>query len=372
MYQFFLEVLVLLRKEILGIHKDKRNRVILVMPVLIQTFIFGYVATFDLNNVEFAVLDQDRSSLSRELISYFEGSPNYIRVLTLENSSQIANVLDNNKALMIVHIESGFERKINSGQSADVQVLVDGRNSNVSGTVSGYASSIVEDFNSYLREKQGISQEMLNIEKRAWFNPNLETRWNITTGMLALLSVIQIIVLAGQTVAIEREQGTFDQLLVTPLHPITILIGKALPPVIIGIFQATIVLAISLWWFNIPFAGSYLLLFISLLLFDFAVVGIGLCISVLTSTMQQALLYSFTLLMPMILLSGFLTPISSMPQILQIATLANPVRYGVELTQRIYMEGSTFSQISHLLYPLGIIALITLSLAASLFRKRIN
>ena len=372
MRQFLSDVIVLIRKEALMILKDKRSRFVLFVPILIQTVVFGYVATFDLNRIEFALLDEDRSLASRELIKRFEGSPIFHRVATLSGDAEISKVLDNKKALMVLRIGPQFERRLNAGQTVPVQVLVDGRNSNVAGTAAGYAAGIIEAFSNARMQKMGSAGPSVTVSSRAWFNPNLETRWNVISGLLALLAVIQVLVLAGQSVAREREQGTFDQLLVTPFRPMTIMIGKALPPVLLGLVQSSIVLLIALHWFEIPFAGSFPLLFLCLIIFNFAIVGIGLCVSALTSTMQQAMLYSFTLLMPMILLSGFATPIKSMPEAFQLATLFNPVRYGVELAQRIYLEGAGPEVAMPLLGRLCVIAVITLGAASRLFRSKLT
>lgn len=371
-----LNVSALIRKEALMILKDKRSRFVLIVPILVQTMLFGYVATYDLNRVEYALLDEDRSAASRELARRFEASPVFHRTATLNNSMKIADVLDNKKALMVLHIGPQFERRLNSGPAyggaVPVQVLVDGRNSNVAGAASGYAGSIIEAFADAVLRERGIAGSGVTISSRAWFNPNLETRWNIISGLLAVLAVIQVMVLAGQSVAREKEQGTFDQLLVTPFGPLSIMFGKALPPVLVGLVQSSAVLLIALHWFAIPFAGSFVLLYSALLVFNFAVVGIGLCVSALTSTMQQAMLYSFTLLMPMILLSGFATPIASMPEAFQFATHINPVRYGVELAQRIYLEGAGPGELKHLFWPLGVMAVATLGIASRLFRTRLG
>lgn len=369
---FIHNVLTLVRKEILMIVKDRLSRMVLVTPIIVQTLLFGYVATYDLNRVDYALLDEDRSHASRELARLFDGSGIFRRVATLDNSSAIAGVLDRKKALMVLHIGPRFERNLNVGRTVPVQVLVDGRNSNVAGTASGYASTIIDGFSSARLRDKGLAGPAFSVTSRAWFNPNLETRWNIISGMIAVLSVIQAMMLAGQSVAREREQGTFDQLLVTPFGPMTIMLGKAIPPVLIGVGQSGIVLLLALHWFAIPYAGSYALLFAGITLFNAAIVGIGLCISTLSATMQQAMMYSFTLLMPMILLSGFATPIASMPEAFQTATLVNPVRYGVELAQRIYLEGAGFEETRHLFWPLGLMAMVTSGLASRLFRARLG
>ncbi|MBO6170784.1 MAG: ABC transporter permease [Desulfovibrio sp.] len=372
MRDFLFGVCILVRKETLMILKDKRSRIILIMPIIVQTVLFGYVATYDLNRVEYALLDEDRSHASRELARAFDGAGIYRRVATLRNSSETAGALDAKKALMVLHIGSGFERILNAGGTAPVQVVIDGRNSNVAGTASGYASTIVGEFNARRLQERGAAAPAATIAARAWFNPNLETRWGILSALTAVLSVIQVLSIAGQSVAREKEQGTFDQLLVTPFGPAAILLGKAIPPVLVGLAQSSIVLLAALAVFRIPFAGSYLLLYLALVIFNFAVVGVGLCVSAWSRNMQQAMLYNFTLLMPMILLSGFATPVSSMPETFQLATLCNPVRYGVELTQRIYLEGAGLEQVLPLLWPLALMSLVTLGAAARLFRTKLN
>ncbi|MCR5815223.1 MAG: ABC transporter permease [Desulfovibrio sp.] len=365
---FFSDVLTVVHKELLMILKDKRSRIILVMPILVQTILFGYVDTYNLNCVEYALLDEDKSHSSRLLTAAFDGSSIFVRTATLQNSTQIADILDEKKALLVVHIASGFERLLVNKKRAPVQILIDGRNSNVGSTAAAYAQEIIQNFS---RSPAGKHTPWISIEKRAWFNPNLETRWGIVPALTALLAVIQVLSIAGQSIAREKEQGTFDQLLVTPLSPGAILLGKTLPPVLVGLVQSSLVLLAALWIFQIPFAGSFFLLYLALLIFNFAVVGIGLSVSAFSQNMQQAMLYNFSLLMPMILLSGFATPISSMPWGFQIATLANPVRYGVELAQRIYLEGAPFSQIFPLLWPLALMACLGFACAAYLFKVKL-
>ncbi|MDO5537520.1 MAG: ABC transporter permease [Desulfovibrionaceae bacterium] len=363
---FLRSVMTLFRKELLMILTDPRNRIILVVPLIVQTVIFGHVATYDLNNVEYALLDEDHSFSSRLLVRQFDGSPVFHRVLTLRNSSEIQDTLDSKKALMVLHIGPDFERRLATGQTAPVKVLADGRNSNTAGTAVGYATTLIARFNS---EYRGGDASSLSVTTRAWFNPNLETRWGILSALSAVLAMVQTLLLAGQSVAREREQGTFDQLLVTPMGPTEIMIGKALPPILVGMFQSSLVVAVSMLIFKIPFVGSFGLLFASLLVFNIAVVGVGLCVSALSNNMQQAMLYTFTLVMPMILLGGFTTPISSMPEGFQYATLVNPLRYAVEFAQCIYLEGAGWEQVWPLLWPLLVIGVVTLTASSRLFRK---
>jgi ABC-2 type transport system permease protein len=209
------------------------------------------------------------------------------------------------------------------------------------------------------------------VESRAWFNPNLETRWNILPGLIASLSMIQTLMLSALSVARERENGTFDQLLVTPFTPTEIMIGKAIPTITIGLVQSTIVLLVALLWFEIPMAGSLITLYTGLAFFTLASVGLGLSISAVSVNMQQAMLYTFMLIMPLILLSGLATPVRNMPHFLQVATLINPLRFAIDLVQRVYLEGVGLWTVIHDLIPLLIISAITLPLAAWLFRNRL-
>lgn len=372
MREFIYSVRVLFRKELRIILKDPRSRFILVVPVIIQAFLFGYVADYDLNKVEYALLDEDKTYASRDLAAAFDGSGIFARVATLRNASDIAGQLDNKKALMVIHIGRNFEKKLLAGEEAPVQALVDGRNGNVAGIAASYVTAILNSYNEKWLRERGIAVPVIRAVSRAWFNPNLETRWNIVSGLVATLSLVQVMMLTALSVAREKEQGTFDQLLVTPMGPMAVMLGKAFPAVAVGIIQSGMVLLIALHWFSIPFAGSFTLLFLGLLLFNFALVGVGLCISALVATMQQAMLYAFSLIMPMILLSGFATPISSMPRAVQFLTYVNPCRYGIEFAQRIYLQGASFMDIAHTFWPLVIIWVVTMSAAARLFRSRLG
>ncbi|MDL2209780.1 ABC transporter permease [Desulfovibrio sp. OttesenSCG-928-O18] len=371
MAAFLYGIRVLFMKELRMILKDPRSRFILVFPVIVQTLLFGYVATYDLNKVLYALLDEDHSASSRDLAAQFDGSGIFRRVATLSNTADIASQLDGKKALVVVHIDPHFERRLLAGERVPVQALVDGRNGNVAGIAASYVSVILDAFNAKRMEKQGIVLARTVPVTRAWFNPNLETRWNIISGMLAVLALIQVMILTALSVAREKEQGTFDQLLVTPLEPMGVMLGKALPSVVVGLAQSGLVLLIALFWFRIPFGGSYLLLFTGLTLFNFALVGMGLCISALTATMQQAMLYAFSLIMPMVLLSGFATPISSMPDAVRYITYLNPARYGIELAQRIYLQGAGLAEIWQTFWPLILITVVTMGAAARLFRTRL-
>lgn len=355
-------------KELLATLKDPASRILLVAPPLLQGLLFGYAASYNLNNVPYVVLDQSRSKTSMEYIARLEGSSIFKHIATLDNPTQIAHYIDSGKALLAVHIGPDFEDRLASGANAVIQVIADGRNSMTSDVAIGYISNITMSFNA---ERTG-NKPPITVITRTWYNPNQITRWNFMPGIIVTFGMIQVLLLAGLSVAREREQGTFDQLLVTPLSPLEILIGKAIPPVLIGLVQASIVLGICLWWFQIPFVGSYLLLYLSLFIFIMSCVGVGLCISAIANSMQQVMVYAFFLIMPTVLLSGLATPVHNMPQWLQIATHVNPLRFGIASVRRIYLEGACLSEIAWNYIPMLAVAAVTMPLAAWLFRHRIE
>lgn len=357
----------LIHKEILTLLKEPSSRIILFAPALIQSLLFGYGATYDLNHVPYAVLDQSHGAASTELLARLDGTGVFERQATLTSARQIAPVIDSDKALVVISIPSDFEERLAANQTAPLQVILDGRNSTTAAMAASYLGAVVAGYNQSL----GATPEV-SIRRRAWFNPNLESRWNIMPALIGALSMLQTLLLAALSVAREREQGTFDQLLVTPLTPMQILIGKAIPAILVGLIQSTLIFLIIRFWFEIPMNGSLALLYLGLFTFTLASVGLGLSISALSVTMQQAMLYAFLLIMPLMLLSGLITPIHNMPRILQIATYANPLRFGMSIVRRVYLEGAGLGDIALDFIPLLVMAAITLPLAAWLFRNRLS
>lgn len=372
MRDFLFRLMALIRKELLTVLKDPSSRTILFVPVLLQSMLFGYGATYDLTNVPYAVLDQSRSPTSAALLARLDGAGYFQRVETLESAQRIAPLIDTQRALMVIRIDPLLEQKLAAGESAPIQLLLDARNSTTANSAAAYVGAVVDAFNTDQLQRHGGTGPPLTIETRAWYNPNLETRWNFMPALIASLSMLQTLLLTALSVAREREQGTFDQLLVTPLSPLEIMIGKAIPPMVIGLVQSTLVLLVTRFWFHIPMAGSLMTLYAGLLAFILAAVGIGLAISAVSLNMQQAMLYAFVLLMPMMLLSGLTTPVATMPRVLQIATLANPLRFGIDIVRRVYLEGVGLSALASDLLPLLLIAAVTLPTAAWLFRHRLT
>jgi ABC-2 type transport system permease protein len=369
-------IIALIIKEFLAIMKDPRSRTVVLIPPMLQAIVFGYAATFELNHIPFAVYDQDRSAPSRALVAGFEGSPNFERVATLTHEDQIAQVVNNMDALVVVQVGPQFERDLRRGASPAVQVIVDGRNSNTALIALNYANTVLTRF---VKEAQasgwvgGMAQAGAPVElvTRAWYNPNLESQWFIVPGIAGVLTLVVTLLVTSLSVARERENGTFDQLLVTPLRPIEILIGKAAPGIIIGLAEATFIVALAVFWFDVPLRGSLATLYLGLSLFMLSAVGIGLMISSLSATMQQGLLGTFVVVMPAVVLSGFSTPIENMAPWVQYLTYLNPLRYVLIVLRGVFLEGASASLLMHQLWPMAVIGLISLSIASFLFRRRL-
>jgi ABC-2 type transport system permease protein len=371
MFEAFYRILALTRKELLAILKDPRSRYSLLVPPVLQCLIYGYVATYDLTDIPYGALDQDRSAASQQLLARFDGSGVFHRIVNLNRAADVKKAIDERRVLLVIQIDQDFERRLLSGRQADIQVIADGRNSNTAGTAIGYIGGIVESFNASWRSEHGQRSIPVRLTTRAWYNPNLETRWHMIPALIGTLTFIQTLMLTGLSVAREREQGTFDQLLVTPFRPVEIMAGKAIPAMLVGIVQATMVLLVAQLWFQIPFAGSFITLYAGLTVFLLAAVGMGLLLSSVATTMQQAMLFSFLLIMPFALLSGLTTPVSSMPMLLQYVTLINPLRYAIDIAHRVYLEGVGLALLIPELWPLAVIAAITLSAASWMFRHRL-
>lgn len=358
-------ILFLCQKELLVSFKDRRMQVMMVMPVLIQGFLFGYAANFNLEEAPYAVVDESRSAASRELLAGLDGGDLFIRVKTLDNSAQIADEIDSGRVILAIVIPRDFQDKLSRGEQAPVQIITDGRNNSIAGAVTSYVSSVITNFN----EKNGV-RSPVTVVSRTWYNPNQITRWNFLPSLIAMIAFVQVVLLAGLSIAKEREDGTFDQLLVTPLTPGEILIGKAMPSILVGLFQTFMLYLIARYWFSVPFSGSFFVLFFLIFLFILASTGIGLSVSAVARNMQQVLVYVLVLVLPMALLSGIATPIRNMPDFLQILTYADPMRFAVDAVKRIYLEGCSLYDVRMDILPLFIITCITLPIAGMLFRKR--
>ncbi len=357
-------------KELLALLKDKRGRFVLIVPPILQVLVFGYAATFDLNRVRYAMYDEDRGSASRELGAAFRGSKIFEEVAAVSSLGEIAPLIDGKRVLMVVHIGPRFTHDLLSGGSAPLQVIIDGRNSNTAAIAVNYAASIVEGFNERWTEAAGLAGPPARLEVRAWFNPNLESRWFFIPGLSGIITLLVTLLVTALSVAREREQGTFDQLLVTPLGPTEILVGKALPGFLVGFVEATLIVLVATLWFRIPLLGSLVALYVGLGMFLLSAVGVGLMISSLAVTQQQGLLGAFLFMVPAVILSGFATPIANMPQAVQYLTLLDPLRYFLVVVRSLFLEGVPLGVLVPQLWPMALIGLASLSVAGWLFRRR--
>ncbi|HBK07643.1 MAG TPA: antibiotic ABC transporter permease [Acetobacteraceae bacterium] len=367
----FHQVLALIVKELLAVLRDAKSRMVLIGPPLIQLLVFGYGATFDLNHVPMAIYDQDPSAASRELVARFAGSPTFQVVARLRSGEQIDDLIDSRQVALVLVIDRRFTRDLLTHRPAAVQAIVDGRNSNTALLIQGYANTILSDFSLSWGAARGGPAPPAVLDLRARYNPSLNSHWFIIPGIVALLTQVVTLLVVGLSVAREREAGTFDQLLVTPLRQIDILLGKGLPGVLIGVLEASVIIAATVWWFNVPLRGGLLPLYLGLFLFVIAVTGIGLMISSLAVTQQQALLGAFLFMVPSIILSGFATPIANMPDWMQTLTLLNPMRYFLVIVRKVFLEGTGMRALAHQYWPMAVIGIVSLAAAGWLFRRRV-
>ena len=365
-------ILALMIKEFLALLKDKRGRMVLIIPPIVQLIVFGYAATYDLNDVKYAVYNEDPGFASRKMLAHFDHSPTFHLVKTLHSDKQIKPLIDGKKALLVLRIGPDFTRNLLLHRPAQIQAIIDGRDSNTALVLLGYIRTVINRFNREWATARGLPKPPARLEIRAWFNPNLESRWFIIPGIVGLLTLVVTMLVTALSVAREREAGTFDQLLVTPLRPIDILMGKALPGFIIGTVEASFIILMAVVWFKVPLIGSLLALYLGMFLFLLSAIGVGLMISSLSVTQQQGLFGAFLFLVPAIILSGFATPIANMPMALQYLTLINPLRYFLIILRAVFLEGGTVGLLWPQYLPMAVIGLFTLTLAGWLFRHRMN
>ncbi|MGD8378366.1 MAG: ABC transporter permease [Gammaproteobacteria bacterium] len=363
-------IIALMFKELLTLLKDPKSRFVVIGPPIIQVLIFGYAATFDLNHIPYAILNQDHGAASRALVARFDGSPSFERVATLTRPAQLASLVERRDALLVVHLPQDFSSRLERGESAPVQIIIDGRNSNTAMIARNYASQIVDGFSRQWASDHGLPAAPAVLEVRAWFNPNLESRWFFLPGIVGLITFIVTMAVTSMSVAREREVGTFDQLLVTPLRPWEVIAGKALPGLLIGLFEATLILLIAVLWFHIPLRGSLLTLYSGIFLFLLSAIGAGLFLSALAVTLQQALLGTFLFIMPAVILSGFATPIANMPAAVQYLTFLDPLRYFMVVIRGVFLEATPFHLLIGQFVPMLLLGLGTMAIAGWLFRHR--
>ncbi len=353
----------LIIKELLAILRDKRSRLLLVVPPLAQMIIFSFAATLEVKNVSIGILNNDGGLASRELAQRFHGASTFRHITYLKGVQEIAPLIDSQQAILVLHIASDFSRRVEAGQPAEVQFILDGRRSNAAQIVQGYAASIVDQFN---------GTRPVELVARNWFNPNLTYIWHTVPSLIGILSTLIGLIVTGLSVARERELGTFDQLLVSPLKPFEILLGKTIPSFFLAWCEGLLILGVAIFIFRVPFNGSVLLLVAGLSAFLLAIVGVGLFISSLAKTQQQAVLGAFVFMVPAMLMSGFATPVENMPPWLQVVAEGNPLKHFLIIIKGVFLKDMPPALVAANTWPILVIAFFTLGAASWLFRSRLE
>ncbi len=369
MIEYLRRVFALIKKEFITIWKDPKSRGIIIAMPLLQLFVFANAITMEVKNIDVTLIDRSNSVESRELISRFEHSPRFRKFYYVDNGKEFKEKIDNQKVQIGLYINNDFAESVKSQKPTSVLVVADGRQTNSAAIAGGYATQIINSYNS---EVAGVKGASINPVIRNWFNPNLEYRWYILTVIISMLALVITLLLTALSIAREREMGTFDQLIVSPLSSFEILLGKTIPPLVIALALTILMTLIVVTCFKVPFAGSIWLFLVSVFVSLLSIVGIGLFISSISKTQQQAILGVITFQMPAVLLSGFISPIEDMPLFWQYLTWLNPVRFFMVLTRGIFLKGMEFQDVFVNLIPLIIIAIITLSLASWTFKRKLD
>jgi ABC-2 type transport system permease protein len=370
----------MLIKEFIQVFRDKRTRFMLFGPPIIQMLVFGYAATFEIHHVPTVVLDLDHSQESRELISRFTSSPYFDVQRQLTDYRQIGDLIDQGKATIGLEIHAGFAQKLRKGQTAPLQVIVDATNSNTALIASGYITQIALGFTKDYQQDRiyRISPQMIGkipsvqLEQRPWYNPDLRSRWFFVPGVIGSLTLVLVVTLTAFAVVREREIGTLEQIMVTPIRPAEFILGKTLPFFLIGLFDVSLIATVGTLWFQVPFRGQILVLFAGAVLFLLCMLGVGLLISTVSSTQQQALVTAFFFIMPAITFSGFGFPISTMPQWLQYLTYLSPLRYFLVVLRGTYLKGVGIEILWPQMLAMAALGISLLMIAVLRFHKALD
>ena len=382
----FLRLKTMLIKEFIQVFRDPRMRIILFLPPIMQLIVFGYAANTDIRNISFAVYDQDRSPESREMIERFSASGYFRVTYAARNPAEICRLIDGGKISSALQINHGFSREIRQQLGTTIQVIVDGTDSNTASVVMSYAQRIVGEYSRSILEKRlnrlpdlppSLKQPFykkggIEIQSRAFFNPNLESRNFYVPGIIALLIMLVTLILTCMAIVREREIGTMEQIMVSPIRPVELILGKTIPFALIGYIDVALVTIVGVFLFDVPIRGSIALLFFATTLYLLSSLGIGLFISTISRTQQQAMMTMFFFFVPAILLSGFIFPIANMPAWAQYLTYANPLRYFLIIIRGIFLRGNGLDVLWPQLLSLAILGTIVFTFSSLRFRKRLE
>ncbi len=368
------QVFYLVQKEFRQVFRDRIMVAILFVMPLVQILILGNAITVDVTNVRVMVSDRDRTPMSRDLISHFAHSKHFILVGTADSDAELRRHFDRDQTSLAIVIPPNFQRDVVRGRTPAVQLLVDGIDGNTAGVAMGFATDIVQRFQARIIEAEpalGMSMRDMHraeAEPRFWYNPNLESRVYIVPGIVALILLIITVFLTSMGIVREKEIGTLEQLMVTPIRAWQLVLGKVIPFSILAFIEINIAIGFVYLLFGIGITGSYLLLMAEAAIFLMTTLGLGIFISTISETQQQALFVAWFFMIFAILLSGFFIPIANMPEPVQIFTLANPLRYFLVVLREIYLKGAGLREL--LPETLSMIAFGTIVLSAAVLRFR--
>jgi ABC-2 type transport system permease protein len=381
-------ILVILHKEFIQMLRQRQARGMLFIAPLMQLLVFGYAVTLDVDHARIAWRDMSRTPESRALRARFESSGRFDIVALPNSEEEVQQLLDRSDVHAVVAVLPGFARNLARGRTAQVQVLLDGTNSNTASLVSAYAAGVIAAFGQDVVPNPAKNQEMIQLtlrdafgkplaarvqpKTRVWFNPDLRSRNFFIPGVTANLLLMLTLMLTAQAIIREKEIGTMEQLMVTPMRPIELMLGKTVPFVIVGLINMLIVTGAALLWFRIPFRGNFLLLMFCSLLYLLPSLGAGLFLSTVSNTQQQANMGSFFITTPAFMLSGFTFPIKNMPLVVQYLTYLNPIRYFMEIVRGVFIKGVGISVLWPQMLILGIYGVVILALSAVRFHKTLD
>ncbi len=376
----FERIIQIFIKEMLEMKRDRWAWFRLIVPPIIQMLVFGYAATFEVFDVSTVILDMDHSQESRDLISRFTASGRFSIASIAQNPGDVSRAIDRSEAAIAIVIHPGFAELLRKGVTAPVQVAVDGTNSNTALIALGYVGEVATKFSQDYaadfrnRTSGGLAtrQAVVTLEERPWYNEDTNSRWFFVPGVIGTLTLTLIVNLTAFAIVREREVGTLEQIMVTPIRPIEFILGKTLPFFVIGLGEVALVAAVGMLWFQVPFNGNPLVMLLGTSLFLLSTLALGLLISTICTTQQQAFATNFFVVNPLFTLSGFSFPIASMPRVLQWFSYVNPLRYYLVVIRACFLKGVGFTVLWPELAALAILATVLLSASIARFRKSLD
>ncbi len=365
----------LVRKEFIILFRDERNRRVLFMAPVIMILVFGYVVNYDMKDIRVAVMDQSRTRESRDLIEAFDGNRTFRVVERVTDQDDMERSLLEGRADMVVQIPPDMASRIRKGRTAPVQILVDGSVSNMASMRISYTATVLNDYNqAMIRRRAGRTMEYGRVDARVrtWYNPTMDSKNFFVPAIVAFVIMLISLLLTSIAVIREREQGTLEQLIVSPLRPVEMILGKTIPYIVISLVQMTFVTILAKYWFSIPIAGSLFLMFTATCLFLLSTLGVGLFISTVSSTQQQAMMTTFFFILPFFMLSGFIFPIDNMPVAVQWLTYLNPLRFFLVILRGIFLKGIGFDILWPQYLALVVLGMVLFTGAVARFHKRLD